>query len=73
MTHLLTALLALATGWCWGHLTARIHTVLLVAGTPGQDDTVLTVEEAEFIARTSAAFDELVDGLDLNDPKDEAA
>lgn len=65
MTHLLTALLALATGWCWGHLTARVH-LILVAGTPAQD-------EAAFLADERARFDELVADLDLNDPKDEAA
>lgn len=29
--HLLTALLALSAGWCWGHSTARIRTVVIGA------------------------------------------
>ncbi|AVH59954.1 MULTISPECIES: hypothetical protein [Streptomyces] len=40
MTHLLTALLALAIGWCWGHATARIR-VVVAGGTAQQDEAEL--------------------------------
>lgn len=61
MTYLLTALLALALGWTWGHATARIDHILIGA-THQQDDDA-------FIAEQRRQFDELTAGLDL--PADE--
>jgi hypothetical protein len=36
VTYLLTALLALTAGWCWGHATARIRHVPVGAETDDQ-------------------------------------
>ncbi|MFJ6566252.1 hypothetical protein ACIQNU_02440 [Streptomyces sp. NPDC091292] len=60
MTYLLTALLALALGWCWGHRTARIQ-IIHIGSSPAQDN-------AAFLAYERARFDEIVNGLDLPGP-----
>lgn len=72
MTHLLTALLALSVGWCWGHRTARIR-IIVIGATAQQDQAALNAENAAFIAETRRRFDEQIRGFDLKDPKDEAA
>ncbi|MFJ2568156.1 hypothetical protein ACIO02_35425 [Streptomyces sp. NPDC087568] len=59
MIYLLTALLAGAVGWCWGHRTALVRHVPVGATAPADD--------AAFIAAERARFDELVAGLDLPD------
>lgn len=66
MTHLLTALLALATGWCWGHLTARIH-VVVVGATAAQDDAALSADEHARFQQITGYFDE------PDDPRGNAA
>jgi hypothetical protein len=43
VTYALTAVLALAPGWCWGHSTARIRHVPIGAAW-AQDDAALAVE-----------------------------
>ncbi|MFJ8345078.1 hypothetical protein ACIQ9J_01620 [Streptomyces sp. NPDC094153] len=40
-THLLTAILAAAAGWCYGHSTARVRHVP-IGGTKTQDQTAAT-------------------------------
>jgi hypothetical protein len=62
MTYLITALLALAFGWCWGHATARTR-IVVIGATAGQD-------EAVFLADERARFDQLLAGLDLDQPDD---
>ncbi|MFK0124916.1 hypothetical protein ACIQSP_16565 [Streptomyces nigra] len=62
MTYLLTALLALSAGWCWGHATARVRHVPIGA-TAEEDDEA-------FIADERARFDQLVAGLDVPDDHD---
>lgn len=62
MTYLLTALLALAAGWIWGHATARIRIVPLC--------TSCEADEAAVLADERARFDQLVTGLTLDQPDD---
>ena len=53
MTHLLTALLALAAGWCWGHLTSPVRTVFIPTGPPAPlDDGVVAVALAAACCET---------------------
>ncbi|WP_042170153.1 hypothetical protein [Streptomyces sp. NBRC 110035] len=54
MTHLLTALLALAAGWCWGHATARIRHIPI--GALATDDE--TALDEAWIAERRAQFDD---------------
>ncbi|KFG08123.1 hypothetical protein [Streptomyces scabiei] len=56
---LLGALLLLAVGWCWGHLSARVR-VVVVGATATQDDAAL-------LAHERARFDDLVAQLDVPD------
>jgi hypothetical protein len=58
VTYLLTALLALAAGWTWGHATARVDHILIGAIRP---------QDAAFIAEQRRQFDELIARLDLPD------
>ena len=68
--RILTALLALAAGWCWGHRTARvIH--IPVGATAEQDAAAVADANAAFIAHTRRRFDDMVAGLDLNTPDQE--
>ncbi|MEW2420472.1 hypothetical protein AB0911_08000 [Streptomyces nigra] len=62
MTYLLTALLALSAGWCWGHATARVRHIPIGA-TAEEDD-------AAFIADERDRFDQLVAGIELPDDHD---
>ncbi|MBP5931846.1 hypothetical protein F3K39_28345 [Streptomyces sp. LBUM 1479] len=55
---LLGAVLLLAVGWCWGHLTARVRVV--VGATQAQDDAVL-------LAHERARWEDLVAQLDVPD------
>ncbi|MGK9463959.1 hypothetical protein ACSLFT_28595 [Streptomyces sp. G6] len=59
MTYLLVALLAIATGWCWGHRTARVR-VIFVGATQAQDDE-------SFLADEAVRFWQLVNTIDLTD------
>lgn len=45
MTYLLTALLALTAGWCWGHATARIRHVPV--GATETDDQAALADTSE--------------------------
>lgn len=56
---LLGAVLLLAVGWCWGHLTARVR-VVVVGATAAQDDAV-------FLAHERAHWEDLVAQLDVPD------
>lgn len=66
MPYVLTGLLALAFGWCWGHATARtVH--VPIGGTAEQDDEALLADERR-------RFDELIATLDTpDDPRSSAA
>ncbi|MFJ6559928.1 hypothetical protein ACIQMV_08605 [Streptomyces sp. NPDC091412] len=64
MTYLLTALLAAAAGWCWGHSTARIRHVPI--GAPAQaDEAALQAQLADIAARWEHGHTELTDGCTL--------
>jgi hypothetical protein len=66
VTYLLTALLALATGWTWGHTTARIVYQPTGAHAEDDDDALTDDEWARFLA--------IADYLDPpDDPESRAA
>ena len=69
MTYLLTALLALSVGWCWGHTTARVR-VRFVGARPADDQAAIDEAEERFIARIRADFAEITDSLHLDEPAD---
>ncbi|MBQ0827673.1 hypothetical protein [Streptomyces tagetis] len=58
MTTVLVGLLALATGWCWGHRTARIRHIPIGALAAEDQAAILTADRQR--------FEQLVAGLDLN-------
>lgn len=66
MTHLLTALLALSLGWCWGHLTARVR-VVVIGATAAQDDAALSADERARFRQITGYLDE------PDDPRSNAA
>lgn len=71
MTYLITALLALSVGWCWGHSTARVR-VRFVGARPADDQTAIDEAEERFIAAFRDRIDkELAAYLDqTTDPDD---
>ncbi|WP_193241508.1 hypothetical protein [Streptomyces phaeolivaceus] len=70
MTYLLTALLALAVGWCWGHLTARVVHVP-VGATAAQDETALCAADEQLLGEWSAHLDQLTAPFDPDTTKDD--
>lgn len=67
---ILTALLALAAGWCAGHRTARVR-IVVIGATAEQDAAAVEAAHAAFIEHTRRRFDDIVAGLDLNQPDEE--
>lgn len=66
MTYLLTALIAIAAGWSWGHSTARIrHTPMWACARC--DAVALTAEETARLKAIERHFD------DPADPRSSAA
>lgn len=56
MTYVLTALLALAFGWCWGHLTARVVHVPIGATADEDSAALLADERAQIEALIASHF-----------------
>lgn len=67
MTYLLVALLALAAGWCWGHLTARIIHIPIGA-LAEEDEAALTADEHARFKAITRHFDQ----PDDHDPRSAA-
>lgn len=69
MTYLLTALLALSVGWCWGHTTARVR-VRFVGARPADDQAAIDEAEERFIAAFRDHLDEFTADPSLDQPDD---
>jgi hypothetical protein len=69
---LLGAVLLLAVGWCWGHLTARVR-VVVVGATAAQDETALCAADAQLLGEWSAHLDQLTAPFDPDTTKDHDA
>ncbi|WP_159058994.1 hypothetical protein [Streptomyces scabiei] len=69
---LLGAVLLLAVGWCWGHLTARVR-VVVIGATAAQDETALSAADEQLLGEWSAHLDQLTAPFDPDTTKDHDA
>lgn len=76
MTYLTAILIALAVGWCWGHLTTRVRVLFIPTGPPAPlDDGVVAVALAAACCETwwASAGAEHDSSCERQTPKSSAA